>query len=123
MEKILAFQIEEEEMQKLKQIANRMKIRLITVKKEDYRQVLADLLEQKTNPFIQNYDGEQLAESMIVIDGFTEKRLDILLKAIQDKTVQINYKAVVTPFNKRWNVLQLYLEMRREKAAYANIRI
>ncbi len=122
MEKILAFQIKEGEMQKLKQIVNRMKIHLIAVEKEVYRQTLADLLEQKVNPLLPAYDGDPLAESMIVMDGFTEKRFDILLQAIQNKTVQIDYKAVITPYNKKWNVLQLYLEMKREKAAYTNIK-
>ncbi len=95
MEKILAFQIKEGEMQKLKQIVNRMKIHLIAVEKEVYRQTLADLLEQKVNPLLPAYDGDPLAESMIVMDGFTEKRFDILLQAIQNKTVQIDYKAVI----------------------------
>lgn len=117
MEKILAFQIEDGEMQKLKRIAEYYKACLIVVEKEAYRQVLEDLLEQKRNPLVQSYEGDKVTESMIVMEGFTEKRLDKLLQALRDGEVQVDYKAVVTPFNKKWNVLQLYLEMERERAA------
>lgn len=117
MEKILAFQIEDGEMQKLKRIAEYYKACLIVVEKEAYRQVLEDLLEQKRNPLVQNYEGDKVTESMIVMEGFTEKRLDKLLRALRDGEVRVDYKAVVTPFNKKWNVLQLYLEMERERAA------
>lgn len=122
MEKILVFQIEEGEMQKLKNIINRWNIQMIVVEKEAYRQTLEDLLEQKRNPLIQNYTEDKITESMIVLDGFTEKRLDILLKALRDGAVKVDYKAVVTPFNKKWNVLQLYLEMERERAAFARMK-
>lgn len=121
MEKILAFQIEDEEMQKLKRIANRLRVSLILVEYSDYRQTLEDLLEQKRNPLVQAYTGNKVTESMIVLDGFTDTKLDRLLKALRDGAVKLDYKAVVTPFNRKWSVLQLYLEMEREKAAYTKM--
>lgn len=119
MERILAFQLEEEEMQKLKSIANRMKVSFMVVEQKAYRQTLEELLEQKKNPLVQEYTENRIDKSMLVMDGFVEKRLDMLLKLLRDRGVQVDYKAVVTPFNKKWNVLQLYLEMERERAEYA----
>ena len=118
MERILAFQIEGEEMQKLKSIGNRMKVKIIVVEQKAYRQTLEDLLEQKQNFLVQEYTENRITQSMIVMDGFTEKRLDMLLKLLRDREVKLDYKAVVTPFNKKWNVLQLYLEMERERMGY-----
>lgn len=120
MEKILAFQVQESEMQKLEAIAGRLKVRLIEVEKEAYRQVLEDLLEQKRNPLVQKYEGKLVTESMIVMDGFSDKRLDVLLKALREAQVQLDYKAVVTPVNRKWNAMQLYFEMEQERNRYRN---
>lgn len=118
MEQILAFQIEEGEVKKIKEIANRMKAAFRVVEQRAYRQTIGDLLEQRQNFLVQDYTENQIKESMIVMEGFREKRLDMLLKLLRDKGVRVDYKAVVTPFNRKWNVLQLYLEMERERAAY-----
>ncbi len=118
MEQILAFQIEEGEVKKVREIANRMKIAFRVVEQRAYRQTIGDLLEQRQNFLVQDYTENQIKESMIVMEGFREKRLDMLLKLLRDKGVRVDYKAVVTPFNRKWNVLQLYLEMERERAAY-----
>ncbi len=118
MEQILAFQIEEGEVKKIKEIANRMKAAFRVVEQRAYRQTIGDLLEQRQNFLVQDYTENQIKGSMIVMEGFREKRLDMLLKLLRDKGVRVDYKAVVTPFNRKWNVLQLYLEMERERAAY-----
>ena len=118
MEQILAFQIEEGEVKKVREIANRMKAAFRVVEQRAYRQTIGDLLDQRQNFLVQDYTENQIKGSMIVMEGFREKRLDMLLKLLRDKGVRVDYKAVVTPFNRKWNVLQLYLEMERERAAY-----
>jgi len=118
MEKILAFHIQEEERKKLKAITSQLKIQLIEVEKEAYRQIIEDLLEKKRNPLVEKYKGNQVTESLIVMEGFTEKRLDFLLKKIRETGLRLDYKAVATPVNKKWSVLNLYLEMERERNAY-----
>ena len=72
MEKILAFQIEEGEMQKLKRIVKQIKTNLIIVEQSAYRQTLENLLEQKRNPLVEAYKGNQITESMIVMEGLQE---------------------------------------------------
>ena len=44
--------------------------------------------------------------------------MDKLLLALRRDQVTIDYKAVLTPTNRKWNVMRLYLEMQAEKAAY-----
>lgn len=118
MEKILAFQLEEQNLQKLKQIAAGMKVKLYTVDRKDFYQLIGDLLGGKKNPLYGSYEGTAVSESMIVLEGFSDKRLDVLLKALKRDSVSIDFKAVVTPTNIRWTVLQMYLEMEKERNAY-----
>jgi hypothetical protein len=47
--------------------------------------------------------------------GFSEKEMDKLLAALKKAQVPIDYKAILTPTNRRWNVLRLLLELGVEK--------
>ena len=38
-------------------------------------------------------------------------------RALREKGVQIDYKAVVTPHNRQWTVLELLEELKRERQA------
>lgn len=118
MEKILAFQVKEADLGKLRRMAGGMRIRLQTVEKADFRQPIENLLGQKKNPFLEAYEGNLVTESMLVLDGFSDKRLDALLKALKKEQITVDYKAVVTSVNRKWTALQLYLEMEKEKKAY-----
>lgn len=121
MEKILAFQLEGQNLQKLKQIAAGMRVKLYRVDRRDFYQLLGDLFEQKHNPLSGSYEGSAVSESMIVLEGFSDKRLDVLLRALKKDSVYIDFKAVATPTNKRWTVLQMYLEMEKERNAYLHM--
>lgn len=118
MEKILAFQLEGQNLQKLKQTAAGMKVKLYTVDRKDFYQLIGDLFAQKRNPLLGDYEGTAVSESMIVLEGFSDKRLDILLRALKRDSVSIDFKAVATSANKRWTVLQMYLEMEKERNSY-----
>jgi len=118
LEKILVFQVNESDLRKLKEITQNLRIRLLTVEKCDFRQTIGDLLDQKKNPAAGSYEGVSITESMIVMNDFTDKRMDALLKALKREQVAVDYKAIVTPFNKKWTALQLYFEMEKEKRAY-----
>ena len=52
MEKILAFQVRETDLQKLKGISASMRIKLVVIDKVDFRQTVNDLLSQKKNPLV-----------------------------------------------------------------------
>lgn len=118
MERVLVFQVKNSDLEKLKKIAGNMKIKVFTVEKGDFKQVIGDLLEQKRNPLMGSYEGEAASGSMIVLDGFSDKRLDTFLNALKREQTRLDYKAVTTTVNKKWTVLQMYLEMERERSAY-----
>ena len=117
MEKILAFQVRETDLQKLKGISASMRIKLVVIDKVDFRQTVNDLLSQKKNPLVEPYNG-QITESMLLLHEFSDKRLDALLKALRREQVKVDFKAVTTKTNIKWTVLQLFFEMETERKAY-----
>jgi hypothetical protein len=120
-DKLLVFHPNDAEWKKIKQIANAQKIRSERVEPARYMQPLGTLAAGGQNPqgkISATYEGEAPAESLIVMCGFTEKEMDKLLAALKKAQVPIDYKAILTPTNRRWNVLRLLLELGAEKAAY-----
>lgn len=117
MEKILAFQVRETDLQKLKGISASMRIKLVVIDKVDFRQTVNNLLSQKKNPLVEPYNG-QITESMLLLHEFSDKRLDALLKALRREQVKVDFKAVTTKTNIKWTVLQLFFEMEKERKAY-----
>ena len=117
MEKILAFQVRETDLQKLKGISASMRIKLVVIDKVDFRQTVNDLLSHKKNPLVEPYNG-QITESMLLLHEFSDKRLDALLKALRREQVKVDFKAVTTKTNIKWTVLQLFFEMEKERKAY-----
>ena len=117
MEKILAFQVRETDLQKLKGISDSMRIKLVVIDKVDFRQTVNDLLSQKKNPLVEPYNG-QITESMLLLHEFSDKRLDALFKALRREQVKVDFKAVTTKTNIKCTVLQLFFEMEKERKAY-----
>lgn len=61
------------------------------------------------------YDGETFLDEMLVMKGFTSKRVDELLMQFKKAEIEkIQLKAVVTDSNKSWTVLELYKELKKE---------
>jgi hypothetical protein len=117
-DKLLVFHPNDAEWKKIKQIANAQKIRSERVEHARYMQPLEALAKGQQGALVKAFEGEAPAESLIVMCGFTEKEMDKLLAALKKAQVPIDYKAILTPTNRRWNVLRLLLELGAEKAAY-----
>lgn len=62
--------------------------------------------------------GFELAEPMLVLHGLSEAQLDALLAELKAADIRIALKAVTTPTNLRWSPMQLYAELKRERAAF-----
>lgn len=122
MEKLLLFHFNDTELKKLKQAARSLKIPYEQIKTADYTQPLAALVSGKKNPLTAPFAGEAPEESLLLLCDFSDKRMDALLLALRKAGAQIDYKAVLTPTNRKWNVLRLMLEMRAEKAAYEKMQ-
>lgn len=118
MEKLLAFHFTDTELFQLRQIAATLKLHLVPVADYDYLQPLSSLASGKKNPLAAPHTGNVPEENLLLLCDFTEKRMDKLLLALRKSSLQIDYKAILTPTNKQWNVLRLLLELQAEKAAY-----
>ena len=67
------------------------------------------------------YSGELFTEPMLLLRGFTDSRLDLLLASMRKDGIQIPLKAVLTSENQTWNSLALYEELKKEHEALHNL--
>lgn len=61
----------------------------------------------------------ELPEPLLLMDGFTGKRLEILLREMKKNRVRLPYKAVVTQTNLDWQFCKLYDALAAEHEAVA----
>lgn len=123
MEKLLLFGTNDIEYIKIKQIASRMKIKCERIEPLYYCCTLGSIESgaYKNAPFSvspSNIPPLQTSESLLVMCGFSDKRMDKLLFELRRSDTRIDFKAILTPTNKEWTISRLLLEMHREKAAY-----
>lgn len=122
MEKLLVFHLNDTEYKKLEQIARNLKIRCERIADSSYNQTLESLVLGGKNPLSAPFTGTAPSGSLILMCEFSNKRMDKLLFELRRAGTAIDFKAVLTPINKKWTVLQLMLEMHKERAAYANMQ-
>ena len=101
----------------LKAILVQMGARIKNVPPEAVGQTVGCLLGRKGYDARENPAAPALAEPVLVLDGFTDKRLEILLREMKKHGVSVAYKAIVTETNIGWLFHQLYDELAREHAA------
>ena len=101
----------------LKSILVQMGARIKNVAPEAVGQTVGGLLGRKGFDARENPEAPTLAEPMLVLDGFTDKRLEILLREMKKHGVSVPYKAIVTETNIGWIFHQLYEELAREHEA------
>lgn len=102
----------------IKRLLLLMKIKIRVVDKKEYLQpvgMLAGILETDTDSF---YDGEELETPLMVMSGLTSGRMNQFLGTFRKyRIAPVDLKAIVTPTNQYWNVLQLYEEIKKEHEA------
>ena len=100
----------------LKPVLLKLGIRVRIVEPEQYLQSIGFLAGNKA--FAESpeaYDGAGFDEPMMVMAGFSERKLDLFLTEMRRKKVPpIALKAIVTTQNQAWNSLQLYRELKEE---------
>ena len=105
METVLLYQIKGTKTAALlKPVLLKLGIRVRIVEPEQYLQSIGFLAGNK------GFD-----EPMMVMAGFSERKLDLFLTEMRRKKVPpIALKAIVTTQNQAWNSLQLYRELKEE---------
>ena len=66
----------------------------------------------------EGYQPQENKESLIVFCDVTDKHMDKLLFEMRQKSFDVSFKAVLTDTNRKWNIKQMLVEMRREKFEY-----
>ena len=99
-----------------------MKVRGIEVKMLPKREYLRPLEEvfrgSPPGDGFLPYGGAELPGRVLVFCGIPEKELDALLPVLQELGVRReDLKAVLTPINRRWNILRLAEELQKEMRA------
>ena len=122
MEKLLIFHLNDTEYKKLEQITRNLKIRCERIADSSYNQTLEALVSGKASSLATDFSGKVPSESLLLMCDFSDKRMDKLLFELRKAGVAIDFKAVLTPTNQKWTVLQLLFEMQKERAAYANMQ-
>ena len=61
--------------------------------------------------------GKTPGKSLMVFCALGEGKLDQMLSELRKNKISVDYKAILTPVNMQWNVMQLYFEMEMERQA------
>ena len=116
---VLAFNFTPQRLQALKLICMMLRVQLRSVERSEFNQPLGLLAGLDGLQAIEgSYEGEAAQEEMLLLCGFTRQDLDRLLAAIRKGALkQVRLKAMLTPTNCTWNVLQLFEEISAEHEA------
>ena len=123
MEKILLFGTKPADTLLVKKLADNMRIAVQEVPVSLYDCTIEQLLGGTQNE-VQNFAvGAVQAElksepGMLLFCDVTEKHLDKFLFELRNKQSSIDYKAVLTPTNRTWNVRRLYAHMAMERMSH-----
>ncbi|MDO5142141.1 MAG: DUF3783 domain-containing protein [Eubacteriales bacterium] len=101
----------------LKTILVCLGVRIKNVPPDQVGQTVGYLLGRKGFAAREAPEAPALDAPMLVLDGLTDKRLEILLREMKRQGVSVPYKAVVTETNLGWIFHQLYDELVREHEA------
>lgn len=117
-EKILLYNVKEP--QDIIKAASNMRIAYGFINESDSYKTLAELAaEVKGIPSdVAGYHSQEDKESLVIFCDVTDKHMDRLLFEMRQKNTGVTFKAVLTDANKKWNISQMLVEMRRERFEY-----
>ena len=117
-EKILLYNVKEP--QDIIKAASNMRIASGFINGSDSYKTLAELAaEVKGIPSdVAGYHSQEDKESLVIFCDVTDKHMDRLLFEMRQKNTGVTFKAVLTDANKKWNISQMLVEMRRERFEY-----
>lgn len=117
-EKILLYNVKEP--QDIIKAASNMRIASGFISESDSDKTLAELAAKvKGMPSdVAEYHSQENKESLVIFCDVTDKHMDRLLFEMRQKNTGVTFKAVLTDSNRKWNIGQMLVEMRRERFEY-----
>ncbi len=115
MNKILGYHIENKE--EILKIIAPLKIKLVTIESKDLTKNLGSLIGTLEDD-AEEYQGIPPKESFLIFCGVSEKHLNKVLSSLREKQIKIDFKAILTPTNEKWPMLDLLIELERERKEF-----
>ena len=112
MEKIILFQIADD--REVKKLAGNLRIRLIYAGEDNLTDTIEAIAEGKKSATVLQPSGK-VTESALIFCDVSEKHFNKILFELRKKNALIDYKAVMTPTNKKWTLSHLLEELKKEK--------
>ena len=119
MEKILIFQ--SPHVSEIKRAASALRLKAEAVAPIYFKETLGEICRGRALCG-EEYAGELPDKSLLLFCDVQEKKMDKILAILRKRGIPIDYKAILTPTNSRWNVLRLYFEMEREERAWSSLQ-
>ena len=113
MEKILLFQVPNAT--EVRRALAPLHMKVEEVETKDFRKTL-EAIYADDGTAGEIFCGEVPKESLMVFCHLTDRVLDRVLAVLKRKHISVDYKAVMTPTNAKWNILRIYFEMERERS-------
>lgn len=114
-EAILLFGAEDKLAVYLRKTLAPMRVMVRSIPQEQFGCSIGYLAGDKTCPATEApYEGEALEKPLLLLAGFGNARMDQVLMAMNRSGLYIDYKAMLTPTNRVWDVPTLYREIARE---------
>lgn len=120
---VLLYNFKDERLKMTKMVCMMLQIRFKEVAASEYNQPLGALLGLPDVAAVaEAYTGDELAEEMLLLQGFDGSKLQKFLTALQRVGVgRIDLKAMLTENNQIWSGLALYEELCKERAAFKKL--
>ncbi len=119
MEKLLLYNVKNP--QDIIKTASNMRIVCGFINESDADKTLAELASGVRGISLSDaaeFHSPDNKESLVIFCDVTDKHMDKLLFEMRQKSFDVSFKAVLTDTNRKWNVKQMLVEMRREKFEY-----
>lgn len=112
---ILVYEMKKDRERELKDLARVLGHQMKTVNVSSYGESLGYMAGISGFPRLAGKDSQELLGSeMLVFSGLDGNSVDIFLSAMKERNFSVALKAILTPYNVRWNSRQLYEELVKE---------
>lgn len=120
--KILLVNVETDKLKQIQALSGEFGIDVVVIKPPQFGEKIGALaglpgMELSNNHFF----GKAFKDEVLIFVGISSDNLDEILKRYRESNIKpIPLKAVLTPHNAQWNLVQLQQELIREHLEFAN---
>ena len=116
---VLIYEITQEKENRLKELAIEQNVKIKRVSPSSYGESLGFLAG--ISGFSGSLRGKNegiLGEEMMVFSGMDGDRVDLFLDEMKKRQITVALKAILTPYNIRWDSRKLSAELKKEREAF-----